>query len=219
MKKFKSHHAFLFVLCLLFSSCQKDENEVEFVSSIEPIEYNMTLEEFIKELENDPVAVNYANQVDKVQNLIKTSVAKRKLSANEFREIYEAKDNEKLDDILGGTNLIEESERLRRSAVAFAEKYPNIQEELNGLITESKLEVVERESKTFAFLDSNSLTASCAYGNPSWWVARICQLGCVVSGVACTPALTPYIGPYAPYVCALSGFACFNWCFDIMCAG
>ncbi|MBP2833215.1 hypothetical protein J8281_13560 [Aquimarina sp. U1-2] len=212
MKNLKLNLRSLGLIVLLFIgystiSCNKDE-----VDEINPEETKISEEEFFNSLNNDPIALNYINATEKVEQTIKNAVKAKNLTPNEFREIYQSKNYDMLEEMFGNTNFLNEFEEHRIAKELFNQKYPNFQNDVLSFIPEDQIVYGNNSSKRFKFLDEN-IAKGCKKFSRGWWAMRSCQLVCATGGGACF--LLPV--PGARIACAAGAFSCATGCEVIFC--
>lgn len=187
----------------IVTSCNKDEA----IDSANEQEIAISEEEFMRNLNEDPIAINYNSTLEAIENVITEVVQKNNLTPDEFRTICE---NEKssgiLENLLVDTDIIAVVEAHQQAKLLFEIKYSNLQ---NDLMKFSNIStpVQSVNAQLFGFLDYG-LARGCRKYSKEWWLLRACMGTCGVTGASCA---------FAVPVCAAIVAACLTACSAAYC--
>ncbi len=170
----------------------------------------LTEEELLAKLQADEDAVAFGQIVEEMDQIVREVLDDDEVSAATLRSLYESQDNAELEKIFGHTNIVELSDKMQYHASKFIEKFPNLEEELSKFESLNPGTNPSEELEMFSNLESNISVRGCGCCGAHYWAKLACKALCVANGTGCA-ALTAVTG-WGPYVCAVAGFSCTEFC-------
>lgn len=193
--------------CMVFlfvTSCQKEKAEDPILD-----EGAVTEEEFIANLNEDPVATNYVTTLERFEKSLGNSLEGQNVTPDQFRELYNAQNFGAIDALLQDAEIMEASTAYLEAREAFLLAYPDLLDNLLQYTPKDALnDGIVVEAKAFKFLDNEVLERGCRRWSRSWWLNKACLVTCGAGAAACS-----YSGP----VCAAIAVACVTFCNEYYC--
>jgi len=170
----------------------------------------LTEDELLAKLQADEDAMGLATAMEEFEQIMGEALNENNASVNILRSRYETKDEEGLEELFRDTELLAVYDRIEYHANRFVEKFPRIEEDLSKFVTYQPTSI-DTNQLPFATLEANMEMRGCGCcWNANYWGKLACKALCIANGVSCAGITS--VSVWGPYICALAGFTCTEFC-------